>query len=84
MHIRKKWIILSHGKDRLNSNEELLANCPHMRKYKLARINSEGIDILRHTIIPDTDHTSYDTNVPRTSLRIRRANVKWPENEWTK
>ena len=84
----KKWILKCEGSNRLNKNEEFVAKCPHMRKFKLGRIeNTKDIDLLKHTIIPNTDLIDYNVKDKeiegaRRSNRIRKKNVKFTGTEW--
>ena len=52
-----------------------------MRKFKLGRIeNTNDIDLLQHTVIPNTDLTDFDLQLPITinkplrKLRISQVN----------
>ena len=84
----KKWIARLSMEERINSNSEFVTKCPHKRKYKLARIkNTEDIDLLEFTIIPNTEHTNFETNQviipPRRSSRNRRENSQYTGPQWT-
>ena len=52
----KEWIAKMDTTTRINSSDEYVSKCPHKRKFKLGRIqNTESIDLMKHTIVPDTD-----------------------------
>ena len=55
---KKKWIAKLQGPERLNSNKEFVSKCPCKWKFRLARImETENVDLLGHTIQPNSDTT---------------------------
>ena len=79
------------GKERINSNEELISTCRHKRKYKLGRIKgSEEVDLMKHTIqtmnepvLNTRNQSPIIIEVPRRGTRVRKMNTKWNSKEWT-
>ena len=72
----KKWIAKLDGPDSLNSNKEYVSKCPHKWKFRLARItDTEGVDLLKHTIRTDSEAINIDSaphvTIPR---RTRQKN----------
>ena len=64
------------GPDSLNSNKEYVSKCPHKWKFRLARItDTEGVDLLKHTIRTDSEAINIDS-VPHVTIprRTRQKN----------
>ena len=84
----KEWIAKLDPVTRINSSDEYVNKCPHKRKFKLGRIeNTEGIDLMKHTIIPCVDNAQNPNQeikitIPRRSQRSRRKAQVLDENEW--
>ena len=72
---------------RINSSDEYVSKCPHKRKFKLGRIqNTESIDLMKHTIVPDTDkapdqNQAINIIIPRKSERPRGKTRTLDESE---
>ena len=68
-----------------NKNEEFVAKCPHVRRFKLGRMkDSSEVDLLKQTIQTDTNDIGYnlDTVQIRSSTRVRKPNSKFAGEEW--